>query len=123
MTRKHNAGSRPVYSTDKGNVCPIALRQRWIAGAREKAAAKPSGGDGVVRVGRETKRRKGKGVSLITGIALQGRALTQLAKRLKAKCGSGGTVKNGVVEIQGDYRDLLVQELNKEGFTVKRSGG
>lgn len=123
MSRKHNAGSHPVYSTDKGNVCPYCAEAEMDCRCREKAAAKPSGGDGVVRVGRETKGRKGKGVSLVTGIPLQGRALTQLARRLKAKCGSGGTVKNGVVEIQGDHRDLLVQELTKEGFTVKRSGG
>ena len=76
-----------------------------------------------MRVGRETKGRKGKGVSLVTGLQLQNLDLARLAKRLKAKCGSGGTVKNGVIEIQGDHRDLLVEELRKEGFTVKRSGG
>ncbi len=76
-----------------------------------------------MRVGRETKGRKGKGVSLVTGLQLQNLDLARLAKRLKAKCGSGGTVKNGVIEIQGDHRDLLVAELRKEGFTVKRSGG
>ena len=87
-----------------------------------KEAAAPSG-DGVVRVGRETKGRKGKGVSLVTGVLLPDKELARLAKRLKAKCGSGGTVKNGKIEIQGDHRELLVEELRKEGFPVKRSGG
>lgn len=76
-----------------------------------------------MRVGRETKGRKGKGVSLVRGVLLQDQELARLAKRLKTKCGSGGTVKNGVIEIQGDHRDLLMEELRKEGFTVKRSGG
>lgn len=88
---------------------------------RQKPAA--VSGDGIVRVGRETKGRKGKGVSLVTGVPFEGEALTQLARRLKAKCGSGGTVKNGVIEIQGDHRDRLMEELTKEGFTVKRAGG
>lgn len=76
-----------------------------------------------MRVGRETKGRKGKGVSIITGIPLEGQALIQLARRLKSRCGSGGTVKNGVIEIQGDHRNLLVEELRKQGFIVKQSGG
>ena len=59
----------------------------------------------------------------MSGIQLQNQDLARLAKRLKAKCGSGGTPKNGVIEIQGDHRDLLVEELRKDGFTVKRSGG
>ena len=50
-------------------------------------------------------------------------ALKQLSKQLKTKCGSGGTVKNGVIEIQGDHRELILQELKNEGFKVKRSGG
>lgn len=86
-------------------------------------AAAPSPSDGVVRVGRETKGRKGKGVTLITGVPLIGKELNQLAKALKKKCGTGGTVRDGVIEIQGDHRDLLVTELQKHGWTVKKSGG
>ena len=78
---------------------------------------------GVVRVGRETKGRKGKGVTLITGVPLAAAELDKLAKQLKQKCGAGGAVKNGVIEIQGDHRDMLVAELSKQGYTVKRSGG
>ena len=79
--------------------------------------------DGIVRVGRETKGRKGAGVTVITGIPSHPEGLKQIAKELKQKCGTGGTVKNGVIEIQGDQRDLLVAELTARGYAVKRSGG
>jgi len=72
---------------------------------------------------RETKGRRGKGVTLITGVPLHNGELKRLGKQLKRRCGSGGTVKDGVIEIQGDHRDLLVEELQKLGYTVKRSGG
>lgn len=80
-------------------------------------------GDGVVRVGRETKGRKGKGVTVIAGVPLDGDGLHRLATELKRKCGAGGTVRGTVIEIQGDHRDLLSEELKKRGYTVKRSGG
>ena len=83
---------------------------------------RPSG-DGVVRVGRETKGRKGKGVTVITGLPLAHDELARLATRLKKRCGSGGTVRDGVIEIQGDHRDLLVTELDGLGYRVKRAGG
>jgi translation initiation factor 1 len=76
-----------------------------------------------VRVGRETKGRAGKGVSVITGLPLAPAQLEALASELKRRCGSGGTVRNGVIEIQGDHRDVLVQELAKRGYDAKRSGG
>ena len=79
--------------------------------------------DGIVRVGRETKGRKGAGVTVITGIPSHPDGLKQISKELKQKCGSGGTVKNGVIEIQGDHRDQLVEELSVRGYTVKRAGG
>ena len=79
--------------------------------------------DGIVRVGRETKGRKGAGVTLITGIPSHPEGLKQIAKELKQKCGTGGTVKSNVIEIQGDHRDLLVKELSSRGYTVKRAGG
>jgi translation initiation factor 1 len=80
-------------------------------------------GDGIVRVGRETKGRKGSGVTVITGIPSHPEGLEKLAKQFKQQCGTGGTVKNGVIEIQGDHRDLLVAELQKLGYTVKKAGG
>jgi translation initiation factor 1 len=79
--------------------------------------------DGIVRVGRETKGRKGAGVTVISGIPLHPEGLEKLAKQFKQLCGTGGTVKNGVLEIQGEHRDTLVAELQKIGYTVKRCGG
>ena len=114
-------GSRLVYSSETSRMCESCGKSSAKCRCRQKPAV-PSG-DGIVRVGRETKGRKGKGVTLATGIPLDENALKVLAKQLKAKCGSGGTVKNGVIEIQGDHRDLLLEELKKAGFTIKRTGG
>jgi translation initiation factor 1 len=80
-------------------------------------------GDGVVRVGRETKGRRGKCVTLVTGVPLDSEGLLQMAKRFKQRCGTGGTVKDGIIEIQGDHRDTLVGELTKLGYMVRKSGG
>jgi translation initiation factor 1 len=88
--------------------------------SRESAIPK---GDGIVRVGRETKGRKGKGVTLVAGIPLAKDKLQELAGELKRKCGTGGTVKDGIIEIQGEHRDTIVEELRNRGYTVKRSGG
>jgi translation initiation factor 1 len=82
-----------------------------------------SAGDGVVRVSRETKGRRGKAVTVVTGAPLDARELDDLAKRLKTLCGAGGTVKGGRIEIQGDHRDRVVPELESRGWTVKKSGG
>jgi len=79
--------------------------------------------DGIVRVARETRGRKGKGVTLVTGLRLPPDALEALCKELKQRCGAGGAVKDGVIEIQGDHRDALVTELEKRGHAVKRAGG
>ncbi len=79
--------------------------------------------DGVVRVSRETKGRRGKGVTIITGIPLHPGGIAELAAQLKKRCGSGGTVKDGAIEIQGDHRDTIVEALTKLGWTVKRVGG
>jgi translation initiation factor 1 len=76
-----------------------------------------------VRVGRQTKGRKGKGVTVVTGVPLGQADLEKLARDLKKKCGSGGTVRDGVIEIQGEHRDALVEELCRRGYSVKRSGG
>jgi translation initiation factor 1 len=76
-----------------------------------------------VRVGRETKGRAGKGVTVITGLPLASSQLEELARELKKRCGSGGTVRNGSIEIQGEHRDTLVRELTLRGYHAKRSGG
>ena len=110
-----------VYSTDSGKMCPECSNP--IADCTCNNSQSIPEGDGIVRVGRETKGRKGKGVTLITGIPLNPAELKKLGKQLKARCGTGGTVKNGVIEIQGDHRDLIIEELKKKGWTVKRLGG
>ena len=100
-----------VFSTEQGRIRP------------EKKKPSLPKGDGIVRVGRETKGRKGKGMTVVSGVPLHPEGLRGLAKKLKQKCGTGGTVKGGTIEIQGDHRDLLVAELQAMGYTVKRSGG
>ncbi|MDX1756554.1 MAG: translation initiation factor Sui1 [Marinobacter sp.] len=109
-----------VYSTDQGRMCPGCRNPLDDCTCRQPQLP---AGDGVVRVSRETKGRKGKGVTLVTGIPLAEKELKALAKTLKARCGTGGTVKDGVVEIQGDQRDVLVPLLEQKGWTVKRAGG
>ena len=117
-----NNNSRLVYSSESGRICP-ECRKPIAACTCRKPSTSASAGDGVVRVGRETKGRKGKGVTLITGVPLPADALKKLAKELKQKCGTGGTLKDGVIEIQGDHRDVLIEILKAKGWTVKRSGG
>ena len=119
------SNGRLVYSTGTGRLCPECARPLADCRCRRSkpAQAVAPKGDGVVRVGRETKGRKGKGVTVVTGLPLAGTALDELATRLEKRCGSGGTVHEGAIEIQGDHRDTLVAELGKLGYTVKRSGG
>ena len=109
-----------VYSTDTGQACPGCGHPVKQCCCREKNRQP---GDGVVRVSRQTKGRKGSGVCLITGVDLGDTELKKLAGRLKKKCGAGGTVKNGVIEIQGDQRGVLVDALIKLGFKAKPAGG
>ena len=114
--------SRLVYSTDGGRACPGCGRPAAQCVCAAKSAA-PASRDGIVRVGRETKGRAGKGVTVVTGLGLDAAGLAQLAKQLKTACGSGGTVKDGTVEVQGDHRDRVMAELEKAGWKVKRAGG
>jgi len=111
-----------VYSSEHGRMCPTCRKPIAQCACAERGGAAPKS-DGVVRVGRETKGRKGKGVTVVTGVPLTGDALDALGTQLKRLCGSGGTVRDGTIEIQGDHRDALVAELAKRGWTVKRSGG
>lgn len=103
--------SRLVYSTDQGRV------------QQKDTQAEAPTGDGIVRISRETKGRKGKGVTLIKGLSLEPKELKALAKKLKQLCGTGGSVKDFVIEIQGDQRETLKTELEKQGHTVKLAGG
>ncbi|MEX0606230.1 MAG: translation initiation factor Sui1 [Marinobacter sp.] len=108
-----------VFSTERGRMCPGCSQP--IDDCTCKQSAQPAG-DGVVRISRETKGRKGKGVTLITGVPMNPDQLKAFAKVLKARCGVGGTVKDGVIEIQGDQRDTLMPLLQEKGWTVRRSG-
>ena len=116
-----------VYSTDSGRMCP-ACRQpmaqcQCLSAAQAKVAAAQAASDGVVRVQRESKGRGGKSVTLVKGLVMDAAQLTQLAKQLKAACGSGGTVKDGVIEVQGDHVEVVMAALTKQGHRVKRVGG
>lgn len=110
-----------VYSTESGRMCPDCRQP--AAQCVCKAAAPPPAGDGIVRVSRETKGRGGKAVTLIKGVPLDLDGINALGKQLKAACGSGGTVKDGVIEVQGDHVDKVLAALKTQGFTVKRAGG
>ena len=114
-----NAGL--VYSTDAGRMCP-GCRQPMANCSCKFRQAVPKG-DGVVRVSRETKGRAGKGVTLVKGLTLESAALNELGKQLKTHCGCGGTVKDGVIEVQGDHVERIMQTLKDKGFVVKRAGG
>jgi len=100
-----------VFSTDSGRVKQT----------HEPKATIPT--DGIIRIFRETKGRKGAGVSIVKGFDLNTADIKAIAKRLKQVCGSGGTVKDGTIEIQGDHRDIIKTQLEKDGHTVKLAGG
>lgn len=114
--------SRRVYSTDKGRLCPACLNPVTACSCKARAAAAPAG-DGKVKVRRETNGRKGKGVSVIEGLAMNAAELDALARQLKTRCGSGGAVKNGTIEIQGDHRPVIIDFLGSKGITAKLAGG
>jgi translation initiation factor 1 len=117
-----NKNSTRVYSTETGSICPTCSKKLSVCKCNKSLAPSPSG-DGKVRVSRESKGRKGSGVSLISGLALSEKELKVLAKKLKQICGSGGAVKSGIIEIQGEHRDKLVEELKKLGFLAIKVGG
>lgn len=100
-----------VYSTGVGRI------------AEEKAPVQRPKGDGIVRISRQTKGRKGKGVCIVTGLDLDDPQLKLVAAELKKVCGCGGAVKDSTIEIQGDNRDKIKQHLEKKGHTVKLAGG
>lgn len=126
------AGDRLVYSSERGRVCPSCGRIEARCNCRGKAArarikvrdeeAAAKARDGIVRVGRSTRGRRGKIVSTVTGVPVDASELIDLAAELKRRCGTGGALKDGVIEIQGDHRDTLVEELERRGFKVKRAG-
>ena len=110
-----------VYSSEVGRICPACGKPKHgcICGKGKS----PAKGDGIVRIRRESKGRGGKTVTVITGVPVDGESLKELAGRLKRRCGTGGTVKDGNIEIQGDQRELLLSEMEKIGYKAKLAGG
>src|SRR5258708_11560157 len=113
--------SRVIYSTGIGSLCPNCRRpvRECVCPKGAPGAAKSA----AVRVARETQGRAGKGVTTITGLPLSLSDIEALATKLKKRCGSGGTVRGGIIEIQGDHRDVIVAELIRLGWPAKKSGG
>ena len=103
--------TRLVYSTETGRIKP------------EKEPEQRPTGDGIVRIRREVSGRKGKGVTTISGLDMPDADLKKLAKSLKQLCGTGGSVKKGIIEIQGEHREKIKESLEKQGHTVKLAGG
>jgi len=113
MSTNARSDNRVVYSSESGRIRPTAQNAK---------PAEPSG-DGTVRLRREVKGRGGGTVIVISGIPLVEAELKLLAGTLKKKCGCGGTCKDGVIEIQGDHREILQNELQSRGYKVKLAGG
>jgi len=115
--------NRLVYSTSGDNTCPRCGKALFKCRCGDAAADGSASSDGIIRIHRETKGRGGKEVTVIEGVPLSGDELKKLAKAIKAASGSGGSIKNGQIEIQGDKRDTARKFLETKGYTVKLSGG
>jgi translation initiation factor 1 len=118
---KGDSNSRLVWSSEAGRVCPECGKSVSACICRRKSVAVV--GDGTVRVRRETKGRGGKTVTVVSGLPGDEAALKALAGELKRRCGCGGALKDGLLEIQGDHCELLLAELAARGFRAKRAGG
>ena len=111
-----------VYSTEVGRTCPDCRQALAECSCKAKARVAQVG-DGAVKVARQTKGRGGKAVTMVTGLALDADALAVLGKQLRTACGCGGTVKDGVIEVQGDHCEKVMAALVKQGYKPKRVGG
>lgn len=114
--------SRLVYSTDGGRTCPQCRQPQAFCRCAAEAAATVRG-DGRVRVSRELGGRGGKTVTVVRGLALTDAQIAELGKQLRQACGSGGTARDGVIEIQGDHVDRVVAQLQQRGHAARRGGG
>ena len=113
---KSNSTSNLVYSTESGRMCPDCRQPLAQCACKARGSVT---GDGVVRVSRQTKGRGGKSVTVVKGVALDAAALAVLGKQLRTACGSGGTVKDGVIEVQGDHCERIVAALKALGHNAK----
>ena len=119
--------TRLVYSTESGRICPRCRKPSASCRCGNKGKKSPPQSqfkpDGIIRIRRETKGRKGKTVTAVFGFELGAFDLKALAKQLKQHCGTGGSVKDGVIVVQGDHREALREFLTAQGYTVKIAGG
>lgn len=117
--------SRLVYSTQTGSICKSCQKpvSDCICKKKKPRSRANIKYDGIVRIQREVKGRRGKTVTTVSGFQLDDDELKSLVGQLKRKCGTGGSVKDGLIIIQGDHRDALLSELKKQGYTVKLAGG
>jgi len=111
-----------VYSTEGGRMCPACRRPAAACTCAVRGAARPPG-DGIVRLSRESKGRGGKTVTVVRGLDEDASALAELGRRLRTLCGTGGTVKDGVIELQGDHCERLARHFAETGRQVRQSGG
>jgi len=121
MASQNNRSTSIVYSTEQGRFCPACGKPVARCVCKKKVLSPAS--DGIVRVRREVKGRRGKTVTTISGVPVDERELPKIAKQLKRRCGTGGSAKEGIIVIQGDHRDVIVAELEGWGYTVKLAGG
>jgi translation initiation factor 1 len=117
--------SRFVYSTESGKICPLCQKPVSKCSCRKKKTKSQPNikVDGIIRIQREVKGRKGKTVTTVSGFEINADELKNLATQLKRRCGTGGSVKDGIIIIQGDHRDTLITELENRGFKTKIAGG
>ena len=117
--------SRLVYSTETGEICPSCQKPVSECSCKKKKSRSQTNIkiDGIIRIQREVKGRRGKTVTTVSGFQMNADELETLATQIKRRCGTGGSVKDGVIIIQGDHRETLLFELKKQGFKVKLAGG
>lgn len=119
---RHAGTGGLVYSTEGGRMCPACRHPLTGCRCAQGTGTAPAG-DGIARVSRQSKGRGGKTVTLVRGLPLDAASLSSLGQQLRAACGSGGTVKDGIVEIQGDHRERVLQWLIDQGHRAKAAGG
>ncbi|MFC1495392.1 stress response translation initiation inhibitor YciH [Thermodesulfobacteriota bacterium] len=120
--------NRLVYSTESGRICPQCSNPVFSCTCKKKKELKNNSSEkfpdkGIVRISRQVKGRKGKTVTVISNTPLENSSLKILAKKLKTLCGSGGSVKEGIIVIQGDHRQVVLDEIKKLGYSAKLAGG